>query len=283
MPPKRKKSKSNRKRRHIILILLLIIAAVFLFIEESGRENIPKSFFDMFKSGKKPEITKPDIRQTKTLPKIAIVIDDLGPSRKLAEQVLKIKSPLTLSILPQQDYSAWIAEEGKRLGRDVMIHIPMEASKPLRLGKGGLYTWMTDHEIAQTIEEDLRSVPYVKGANNHMGSGFTKDERGMLVVIEALKKKGLFFLDSQTTSDSVGYKLAKSQGLKALHRDVFLDDADNLREIEIQWNRLMKIAQKKGNAIALAHPRENTLEFLKKALSNNKEIKVVPVSELIVD
>ncbi|MBI4683069.1 MAG: divergent polysaccharide deacetylase family protein [Nitrospirae bacterium] len=283
MPPKRKSSKSSRKSRHIILILLLIIAAVFLFIEESGRENIPESFFGMFRSGKKPEIAKHETRPAKALPKIAIVIDDLGPSRKLAEDVLNIKSPLTLSILPQQDYSAWIADEGKRRGRDVMIHIPMEASKPLRLGKGGLYTWMTDREIAETIEEDLRSVPYVKGANNHMGSAFTRDERAMNAMLSELKKRRLFFLDSLTSADSAGIRLANTLGLEAFHRDVFLDDSSDPVKIDVQWKRLMKIAKKNGRAIALAHPRKNTLEFLQKALRENKEVKVVPVTELSAD
>jgi polysaccharide deacetylase 2 family uncharacterized protein YibQ len=280
---KRKKAKSKKKRHHIILILLLIIAAVFLFIEESGKGNIPENIFDFFTSGKKPEITKHEVRPPGMLPKIAIVIDDLGPSRKLAEEVLKIKSPLTLSILPQQDYSAWIAEEGNRLGRDIMLHIPMEAQKPLRLGKGGLYTWMTDREISQTIEDDLRSVPYVKGANNHMGSALTQDERAMSATLSELKKRRLFFLDSLTTPESLGFKLAKSQGLRAVRRDVFLDDSSDPVKIGVQWKMLVAAAQKRGHAIVLAHPRKNTLEFLQKALRENKEVTVVPVSELIVD
>jgi polysaccharide deacetylase 2 family uncharacterized protein YibQ len=275
--------KSKKKKRHIAFILLVIMAAVFFYVEEFEKEKRPGGILDIFKFGKKPAITKPEIHPPKTFPKIAIVIDDLGPSRKLAEQVLKIKGPLTLSILPQQDYSAWIAEEGHRLGRDIMIHIPMEAARPLKLGKGGLYTWMTDREISQTIEEDIRSVPHIKGANNHMGSSFTRDERAMNTVISALKERRLFFLDSLTTSESVGFKLAKAQGLKTLQRDVFLDDSDDPEAIEVQWNRLIKEAKQRGHAIALGHPRKNTIEFLQKALSSNKDITIVPVSELMSD
>ena len=268
------KAKSKKKRRHIAFILLLIIAAVFFYVEEFEKEK---------RHRKKPEITKHEVRPPVRLPKIAIVIDDLGPSRKLAEQLLKIKSPLTLSILPQQDYSAWIAEEGDRLGRDIMLHIPMEASKPLKLGKGGLYTWMTDREIFQTLEEDLRSVPHVKGANNHMGSAFTQDERAMSAVLSELKKRRLFFVDSLTTPDSAGFRLANAMGMKAFHRDVFLDDSSDPVEIGVQWKRLVATARKRGHAIMLAHPRKNTLEFLQKALRDNKEVTVVPVSELVVD
>ncbi|MBI5665406.1 MAG: divergent polysaccharide deacetylase family protein, partial [Nitrospirae bacterium] len=157
----------KKNRRHLAFILLFIIAAVLFYVEEFEKEKRPGGFFDLFKSGKKPAVTAPKTPQRRALPKVAIVIDDLGPNKQMAREVLQLKGPLTLSILPQQDYSAWIAEEGNRLGRDIMIHIPMEAAKPLKLGKGGLYTWMTDREISQTLEEDMRSVPHVKGANNH--------------------------------------------------------------------------------------------------------------------
>ncbi len=276
--------KLKKKKRHITFILLFIIAAVFFYVEEFEKEKRPGGILDIFKSGKKPAVSAPETPRTplhSALPKIAIIIDDLGPNKQMAREVLKLKSPLTLSILPQQDYSAWIAEEGHRLGLDIMIHIPMEAAKPLRLGKGGLYTWMTDREISQTIEEDIRSVPHTKGANNHMGSLFTRDERVMNAVISELKERKLFFLDSLTTPESVGFKIAKAQGLKTVCRDVFLDDSDDPGEIEVQWNRLIKEAKQRGHAVALGHPKKHTIEFLQKALRNNKEVTFVPVSELL--
>lgn len=275
-------SKKGR-RRHIGFILLFIAVAVFFYVEEFQKDKLPGGLFDIFKSGKKPGITKPEGRPPKALPKITIIIDDLGPNKQIAEEVLDIKAPLTLSVLPQQDYSAWIAEEGKRRGRDIMIHIPMEAERPLKLGKGGLYTWMTDKEIAQTIDEDLRSVPHVKGANNHMGSAFTRDERAMNIVLSELKKRRLFFLDSLTAPDSAGSRLANALGLETYQRDVFLDDSSDPVQIDVQWKRLMAAARKRGHAIALAHPRRNTLDFLQKALKENREVAVVPVSQLFMD
>lgn len=248
-------------------------------IEEFGKEDRIRKL----KPKKKPEVIKPETRLPKILPKVAIVIDDLGVNRQSGEEVLAIKSPLTLSILPRQIYTTWIAEEGHRLGRDIMVHIPMEASTAHKLGKGGLYTWMSDDEIIRTVEEDIHSVPHAKGVNNHMGSTFTKDERGMLIVINTLKKQRLFFLDSLTTPDSVGFKLARAQGLKTGSRDIFLDNADDLKAIEVQWNKLLRQARQRGHAIAIGHPRKNTLQFLRKVLRDNKEITVVPLSALLVE
>jgi hypothetical protein len=270
-------AKSKNKKHHIIFILFLIIAGIFLLHEEFGKEKKPKIT---------PAITKPDKKSEKVLPKpvkpkVAIIIDDLGPNKNVAKEVLALKAPLTLSILPLQTYSAWIAEEGHRLGHDVIAHIPMETEKSYKLGEGGLYTWMTDKEIADTLNNDISSIPHALGVSNHMGSAFTQDKRAMQALIAELKKKKLFFLDSLTASGSVGFHLAEMNGIKALDRDIFLDDNDNPSEIELQWKKLINIANKKGYAVLLAHPRKNTLEFLQKNLQNNNEVTVVPVSALM--
>jgi len=266
--------KSKAGKRHYILIFLFIIIAIFFLYEEFGKEKKPKVPSRTTKPVEKPEA--PISR-----PKVAIIIDDLGPSKTVAAAAFEIKTRLTLSILPGQPYSAWIAEEGHRLGHDIIVHIPMEAAPAHKPGEGGLYTWMTDGEIVETLDKDIRSVPHALGVSNHMGSVFTEDERAMQVVIAELKKKNLFFLDSRTTPKSKGYNLAKMQGVKALSRDLFLDDKDDPVEIEAQWKRLLQTANEKGHAVLLAHPRKNTLEFLRKKLKDNSDVAVVPISELI--
>jgi polysaccharide deacetylase 2 family uncharacterized protein YibQ len=270
-------AKSKNKKHHIIFILFLIIAAVFFLYEEFGKEKKPKVSPRTSKPDKKSEMVLPKPSR----PKVAIIIDDLGPNKNAAREVLDLKIPVTLSILPQQTYSAWAAEEGHRLGHDIIAHIPMEAEKSYKLGEGGLYIWMTDMEIADTLNKDILSVPHALGVSNHMGSAFTRDERAMQVLISELKKKKLFFLDSLTTPKSVGYHLARMQGITALNRDIFLDDRDDPGEIEAQWRKLIKIANKNGYAVLLAHPRKNTIEFLKKSVKNNNEVAVVPISELV--
>jgi polysaccharide deacetylase 2 family uncharacterized protein YibQ len=280
MPPKRW-TKKRKKKRHVLFILLLIAASIFIYFEEFGIEKTPKKFFDIFNRDEKPFIVMPEISLPESLPKIAIVMDDMGASKKKALEVLKINGSITLSILPHQTYSVWTAKEGNRLGHDIILHMPMEASRSLRLGKGGLFTWMSDQEIADTISDNIKSVPHIKGASNHMGSAFTTDKRSMSAVISELKKQRLFFLDSKTSTKTVAYDTAITSGVKVLQRDVFLDDNNDPAAIEVQWNRLMKIAKKKGYAIALAHPRKNTLEFLQKVLKKNGSFAIVPITYLL--
>ncbi|NOZ70069.1 MAG: divergent polysaccharide deacetylase family protein [Deferribacteres bacterium] len=281
MPSARRRIKAKKKRRHLIVfVLFLAVAGIFFFYEEPAHRDIPRKSPAVATPEKTPG-PAPTFAPPPALPRVSIVMDDLGPNKRAAERVFRIKAPLTLSILPQEVYTAWIAREGHRLGHEIIGHIPMEAQKPHRLGNGGLYTWMSRDEILKTLKEDLQSIPHIEGVSTHMGSAFTQDERAMQAVLSELKKRRLLFLDSRTTPKSVGFKLAKAQELMALQRDVFLDDKDDPREIEIQWKRLVTIAEKRGYAIAQAHPRKNTIEFLQKTLKNSPEVQVVPLSALI--
>jgi polysaccharide deacetylase 2 family uncharacterized protein YibQ len=266
----KRKGFKGRKRHHILLILLLVVIGTFFIYREFSKEDI------------RPRVPKRVQPKEKHdgIARVAILIDDLGPNKNAAISVFSINAPLTLSIFPQETYTAWIADEGYKRGYEIIGHIPMEAKEPHALGKGGLYIWMTDSEIRETLKEDINSIPHIKGVSSHMGSAFTEDERAMHILLSVLKERRFFFLDSFTTPKSIGVKLANERGVKALTRDIFLDNEDNAEYIERQWEKAVKIAKKKGYAIILAHPRKNTVEFLKKTLSNN-EVKVVPLSELV--
>lgn len=267
--PRRIKTK---KHYHILIIIFLVLTAIFFLYREFGKEIFQPKI---------PGKTQP-AEKHKVLPRVVIVIDDLGPNKQAAASVFDINTPLTLSVMPHQTHTGWITEEGHRRGYDIIGHIPMEAKEPHTLGSGGLYTWMTEDEIRETLEGDFISIHYARGISNHMGSAFTEDARAVRILLSVLKEHGFFFLDSLTTSKSAGVRLAKEQGVKALKRDVFLDYNDTPGEIEAEWKKLTAIAQKNGYAIALAHPRKNTIDFLKRTLPSNK-VTVVPISELAGD
>ncbi len=269
-PSRRIKSK---KHRHILFILFLIIAALFFLYKEFEKEDF------RLKKYLKPDILK-QVRPDVSLPEVAVVIDDLGPSKETALEIFRLNISFTLSILPHEVHTKWIAGEGHRLGYDVIAHIPMEAKGPLNPGKGGLYTWMTGDETIETLTEDLNSIPYIKGASNHMGSAFTEDERVMDVFMSVLKEHNLFFLDSLTTPHSAGLAAAEKQGVKALKRDVFLDNEESPDYISAQWGQLIKTAQKRGHAVGIAHARKGTIDFFRKTLPSDK-VKVVPLSGLV--
>lgn len=295
MSPKKKKKGKGKIKINIwyfilFLALLFLASAYFSFRAFSGEranhsgENdaVPshvKALSPSAVSKPKPLNLAEHGERKDGIPRVAIVMDDLGPNRKAILPLLEMNGSITLSILPHQIYSAWIAEEGKRRGLEVIAHIPMEARDGHNPGKGGLYTWMTDDDIRMILEEDLESLPHIVGVSNHMGSAFTEDTRAMGVLMSVLKDRGHFFLDSLTTAKSAGYKTAGIHGIRTFARDIFLDAMDTPEAIEIQWNKLIKRARKQGYAIAIVHPRKNSIEFLEKVLSRN-EVEVVPLSEI---
>ncbi|MFW6146979.1 MAG: divergent polysaccharide deacetylase family protein [Thermodesulfobacteriota bacterium] len=217
-------------------------------------------------------------------PKIAIIIDDLGYDKCLAGEFIHLDLPLTLSILPLAPYTRLIAHKAKQGGREIMLHLPMEPKRYPRInpGDGVLLVSMENDAILQVLDRDLEEIPFVAGVNNHMGSRFTENKDKMMVVLEELKGRGLYFIDSKTTRHSVAFDLAKQMELRTATRDVFLDNELSDAALEIQMDRLLALARNKGHAICIGHPHPETLCFLRGLqMKLNSTVEVVPVSSLL--
>lgn len=220
-----------------------------------------------------------------TVSKVAIVIDDLGYDGKLARRFLEIDGPLSFSVLPHGTFSKSIARRIHETGREILLHLPMEPKgyPEVNPGVGALLTEMTDEELVQTLRKDLDSLPYVKGVNNHMGSKFCEYEKKLRPVIRELKNRGLFFLDSRTTSRTKAYKVAQQLEVPSAERNVFLDNIQSPKAIRSQFKRLIQLAKLKGTAIGIAHPHEATLKVLREDIPKlpKEGVELVPVSQLL--
>jgi hypothetical protein len=217
-------------------------------------------------------------------PKIAIIIDDLGYDKYLAGEFIHLDLPLTLAILPLAPYTHVIAHRAQQGGREVMLHLPMEPRRypHINPGDGVLLVSMEKDTIREVLERDLGEIPFVAGVNNHMGSRFTENKEKMTVVLEELKGRGLYFIDSKTSRRSVAFDLAKQMELRTASRDVFLDNDLSEAALKIQMDRLLALARQRGRAICIAHPHKETLWFLKRLQASlRNDVDVVPVSRLV--
>jgi len=218
-------------------------------------------------------------------PRIAIVVDDLGQDRRIAEELLSLNAPLTLSILPLQTHSRRIAKTAHAEGREVILHLPLEPRGfPLKdPGTGALFVAMGDKELVRQLRKDLDAVPYIAGVNNHMGSRFMEHGEKVRLVLEELKGRGLFFLDSRTSSNSTGYRIARSLALRTGERNVFLDNETGVKDITAQVEQLIRIARKDGRAIGICHPYPSTVTVLKEMIPKIKAqgIEIVPLSQAL--
>lgn len=218
---------------------------------------------------------------------IAIVIDDMGVSIPHTNNIISLQKPMTASFLTYGAANKDKAEEAKQAGMEIMLHTPMMPHKPADLAPITLSSEMSSEEIQKELNKMLLRYDGagLKGINNHMGSAFTEDEKGMNAVMQLLKDKNLYFLDSKTTSKSVAKKYAQQYGVPYISRDVFLDNKNDYTYIMKQLNKTEKIAQMRGYAVAICHPRSQTYNALKDWVKNldEKQIELVHLSTLIKD
>ena len=222
---------------------------------------------------------------TTDISKVAIVIDDLGYDGRLARRFLQIDAPLSFSVLPHGTFSKGIARRVHEANRELLLHLPMEPKgyPEVNPGVGALLTRMTEAELLVTLRNNLDAFPHAKGVNNHMGSRFCEYEQKLRTVMRELKNRGLFFVDSRTSSRTQAYRVARDLKVPVAERNVFLDNIQSPQAVRGQLKRLVHLARLKGQAIGIAHPHEVTLEVLKEDLPklSSKGIKLVPVSRLV--
>lgn len=197
-------------------------------------------------------------------PLIAIVIDDMGVDQRRSARAMKLPGKVTLSFLPYaRDLKAQTAEAAKS-GHEIMLHVAMEPeSAEADPGPNVLLTGLPKDELLKNLRWNLDQMTGYAGINNHMGSRFTRDLAGMRVVMAELKARGLFFLDSVTSHDSVGSRVAREAGVPYAARDIFIDHKDEMDFVMKQLDKTAARARKQGIAIAIGHPRDITLRVLK--------------------
>jgi polysaccharide deacetylase 2 family uncharacterized protein YibQ len=226
----------------------------------------------------------PELPPLKKLPRVAIIIDDMGYDRQLAEKFIDLNTAFTIAILPHSPHQETIARLARARGLEIMLHLPMEPMEypEINPGAGTLLTSMSPDELLQALEENLRAVPYIKGVNNHMGSKLTTRSEQLYQVFSVLKRHGLFFVDSRTTEASVCQPSARLLQIPFAQRDVFLDHVHEPSFIRKQLRELVRIARKRGEALGIAHPHPSTYRILKEELPALREqVEIVPASRLV--
>ena len=213
--------------------------------------------------------------------KVAIIIDDIG-YRATDSQALTLPGNISYSILPHTPYGQELAYQAQADNKDVLLHIPMEATNGKKLGPGALTSDMNARHIYQKLQQAFNEIPFAKGINNHMGSKLTQMPYPMSVVMRYLKQHNLIFVDSLTTPKSKAGKIARDHGVLTQHREVFLDNQLDESYIKKQFKQLIKLAHQNPNVIAIAHPHPETIKALKKLipLLKQENIELVSISAI---
>ena len=259
-----KKSLNIQNLTIVTLIIIIIVLGASNFAALRKLDLLTRG--SEIKNQERAEAVK-DIDQD-TLGVIVLVIDDFGyRNDNISDGFLNLSIPITCAIIPGHIASKKFAEKAVSYGKEVIIHMPME-SENYSPGEDEykLLTSMTSELLENKLIQAFESLPEAIGMNNHQGSKATSDSKTMTVLASVLKDRGKYFIDSRTSSLTIGEKTMVSFGVPTTRRNIFLDNNNDLDKIEEQMNKLAKSAKKNGVAVGLGHARKNTLSVLEKVV-----------------
>ena len=162
-----------------------------------------------------------------------------------------------------------------------MIHLPMQAQHFGHPEIGTLNIGDSFESILARVQKIRADFPRAKFINNHTGSKFTSDAESMIKAYEAFERTGFTFVDSRTVASSVVAKVAKKYGKPYIVRDVFLDDDTAKSSVKKRLKEAVELAKRRGFAIAIGHPKKNTIDAIKESKNGLlSEVEVVYLNEL---
>lgn len=217
--------------------------------------------------------------------RIALIIDDWGYSdREMLEAFLSLPQPLSFAVIPGLPRSEETARRINESGRPLLVHLPMEPMEGKVENNGfTILGRLSEEEIRVRVRRALKAVPGAIGVNNHMGSKATLDDRLLSVVMDEVRRAGLFFVDSRTNPDTRAFEWAGRKQVPAALNDLFLDVRADEAWIRTKVETLARVASRKGEAVAIGHPKKLTLRVLREWLPRleRRGYRFVPITELV--
>lgn len=211
-------------------------------------------------------------------PKLAIIIDDVAYAHQ-TRLIKKIPFKVSPSFFPPTKRHPDTIELSKDFGFK-MIHLPTQALSYGRPEPETLKVGDSTEHIRKRIKQIKKWFPSIEYYNNHTGSKFTSDYTSMDKLIKIMKNEKLHFVDSRTTASTKAPEISKKYGLKLYSRDIFIDNSSEENLIKKQLMKAVKIAKKRGYAVAIGHPHENTLKVLIGAKDMLKDVELVYLKDL---
>ena len=212
--------------------------------------------------------------------KLVLIIDDVATF----EHAGMIKS-LGLKITPSIFPATKTHPDTPSIARTFefyMIHLPMQARHFDSPEIGTLTTNESYESILAKIKKIRKDFPRAVYTNNHTGSRFTSDFNAMDRAYMALIDQGFIFVDSRTIAQTAVAKAAKKHNQPYISRDIFLDDNPSTAAVRRELVAAVNLAKKRGYAIAIGHPKKNTIAVIKESKNNIlKDVEVVYLKEIL--
>jgi len=283
------------KIRKIALLFTAIFVAQFLACNNSPKSDLKNAETQADTLKKEIQEAMPDTTSLEDeldyldFPKLSIIIDDFGNYNNFMKDSLLVKygdlpSEVAFAILPNLPYSQFVMEFFQFTDRELLLHAPLEPQNS-KINAGEVVIKADDDAITiiNKLNNFYSELPNIQGLNNHMGSKATENIDVMTTIIEWCKSNELFFIDSATSSKSIGFDIAMSSGINAAKRDIFLDVPDPSRKtVDSYLAKMQKYYKANRNILVITHAhslerRDNLQYFIDECVKMG--YKLTPVSE----
>lgn len=201
-------------------------------------------------------------------PRVAVVLDDFGltyPKNPPDSEWMKLDEPLSFAVMPESPRTALAARETLAAGKELLIHYPFDPFQKFELAKDTA-TAADVGKAAKLLEKCLKQIPGAAGLNNHRSVKATRNRPLMREFMKLLKPKGLYFVDSKVSPQTVAGEEAKAAGIATATNYLFLDTAEVHTQpfCEKMLAQAVARARKTGAVLVIGHHYfHGTLDCLK--------------------
>jgi len=217
-------------------------------------------------------------------PKIALIVTGLGMSRAATEAAIAgMPADVAMSMnVYARGLDFWM-RTARGAGHEVLLEMPGESidfpfSDP---GPNALKALVPPDENIKQLEWMLSQTTGYFGVLSVFGSKFLTVEEQVKTIVEALKKRGLMYVDGGE-EDSLGSRVAYQVGAKWANVELTLDTVPGRAALDLQLQEFEDLAKKRAVSVARVSANPMVLEKLSAWLKtlDEKGLVLVPVSSL---
>lgn len=215
-------------------------------------------------------------------PIVAIVITNLGLSKPMTEEAMKLPHDITLSFSPYASDARNWARRARGEGYESMIDLPLEPSNfPISdPGPYGLISSLEPAELSSRLHWILSRYPGFVGTLASLDEKMTGNIGAMRNLLTELTARGVLFIYRKSEQNAELANFIKTQNLLALAADAVIDEEITPAAITQKLDALAEIAKTQGYAVGLARsypPTQRALELWVEEL-DKKGVDVAPIS-----
>lgn len=219
-------------------------------------------------------------------PRVALIIGGLGLSRAATEaSIERLPGPVTLAFDPAAEETAMWTRQARRNGHETLATLPLrEANFPFH--DSGPQTLVASESPAANIQRLADLLADTAGAVGVLaigGSAFNRSNDAASPTLQAIKARGLLFVDATGLTGPSLVTLAAKLDMPRLQVDVMLDDEPDPAAIDEQLARLVQIAGDRLVGVGLGRPLPLTFARIQAwaAQLDAAGLVLVPVSAVV--